>query len=142
MKQIFRTQKTLTFKEADPAGIMFFGNIFGIAHDAFEEFIVAAGYTYTEWFGPKEYIIPIRHTDANYFSPFFPGKTYQIDITVGKIGESSFQMKYLFSHNGKKNAVVTMVHTVANKTTMQKMALPELIRTRLIPYLETPETSI
>lgn len=60
MNKVFRTKKTLTFREADPAGIMFFGNVFAIAHDAFEEFIVAAGYTYQEWFGQTDYLIPIR----------------------------------------------------------------------------------
>ncbi|MEN0058787.1 MAG: hypothetical protein AAGB31_08125 [Bdellovibrio sp.] len=66
MNQIFRTKKTLTFKEADPAGIMFFGNIFGFAHDAFEEFIVAAGYSHREWFKQKDFLIPIRHTASDY----------------------------------------------------------------------------
>jgi acyl-CoA thioester hydrolase/1,4-dihydroxy-2-naphthoyl-CoA hydrolase len=137
MNQVFLTKKTLTFKEADPAGIMFFGNIFGIAHDAFEEFIVAAGYSYREWFGQTEHIIPIRHTDANYLAPFFPGQTYQIAVTVAKIGETSFQMKYVFSQDNRNHAIVTMTHAVANKKTMQKAPLPEVIRARLQPYVET-----
>lgn len=138
MNQVFHTKKTLTFREADPVGIMFFGNIFAFAHDAFEEFIVAAGYTYEEWFGQQEQIIPIRHTDANYLAPFHPGKTYDIAVTVGKIGETSFQMKYTFSKDGKDHAVVTMTHAVADKLTMKKAKVPDLVRTRLQPYLEVP----
>lgn len=139
MNQVFHAKKTLTFREADPAGIMFFGNIFAFAHDAFEEFIVSAGYTYQEWFGQQELIIPIRHTEANYLAPFFPGQTYDIAVTVARLGDTSFQMKYNFSKDGKSHAVVTMVHSVAHKATMQKAALPALIRSRLEPYVEAPQ---
>lgn len=135
MNQVFRTKKTLTFKEADPAGIMFFGNIFGISHDAFEEFIVAAGYTWSEWFKTQDYIIPIRHTEANYLAPFFPGQTYDLAVTVSKIGQTSFTMKYEFSKNSVSHAVVTMVHTVVDTKTKQKLALPQIMRTRLESYL-------
>lgn len=137
MNQVFYTKKTLTFREADPAGIMFFGNIFAFAHDAFEEFIVAAGYSYTEWFRQQDHIIPIRHTDANYLAPFFPGQTYQVAVSVAKIGETSFQMKYIFSQNNKNHAIVTMTHAVADKKTMKKTPLPATIRDRLQPYMET-----
>ncbi|HWU44058.1 MAG TPA: hypothetical protein VN132_11490, partial [Bdellovibrio sp.] len=61
MNQVFKTKKTLTFREADPAKIMFFGNIFGFAHDAFEQFIVEAGYTWKEYFHNTDYAIPLRH---------------------------------------------------------------------------------
>ncbi|KHD89702.1 MAG: thioesterase [Bdellovibrio sp. ArHS] len=136
MNKIFHTKKTLTFKEADPAGIMFFGNIFGFAHDAFEEFIQAAGYTYQGWFGQRDLIIPIRHTESDFLSPFFPGQTYDIAVTVASFGETSFKMKYVFSQNGKKNAVVQMVHSVVDGKTKQKAPLTVEMKSRLEPYLE------
>lgn len=135
MNQVFRTKKTLTFKEADPAGIMFFGNIFGIAHDAFEEFIVAAGYSWEEWFKTQDYIIPIRHTEANFLAPFFPGQTYDLSATVSKMSQNSFTMRYELSKNSLSHAIVTMVHTVVDAKTKQKSALPPLMRTRLENYL-------
>lgn len=136
MNKVFYTQKTLTFRDADPAGIMFFGNIFGLAHDVYEEFIVAAGYAYTEWFGKHDFIIPIRQTEAQFLAPFYPGQTYNVAVVVGKLGQTSFQMKYVFSKGEKSHAIVTMVHTVADRKTFQKMPVPDLIRERLAPYLE------
>lgn len=143
MNQIFRTSKRLTFRESDPIGIMFFGNIYGFAHDAFEEFIVAAGYKYEEWFKEKEYLIPIRHSEADFFAPFIPGQSYDVLVTVASFGETSFKMKYVFSQkdnaqNEKIHAVVTMVHSVVAAKTMQKAPLPELMKTRLQPYLQSP----
>lgn len=136
MNKVFRTKKTVTFKEADPAGIMFFGNIFGFAHDSFEEFIVAAGYTWDEWFGTEDLMIPIRHTEANFFAPFEPGKTFDVSIVVASFGETSFKMKYTFSREDKTHSVVTMVHSVLDAKSKQKRSLPSLMKSRLEPYLE------
>lgn len=141
MNKVFRTQKTLTFKEADPAGIMFFGNIFGFAHDAFEPFIVEAGYTYQEWFGQRDVIIPIRHTEADFKSPFRPGQTYDIAVTVASFGETSFKMRYVFTQKEKLHGTVTMVHSVLDGKTHQKLALPALMKSRLEPYLESQGAS-
>lgn len=141
MNQVFHTKKTLTFREADPVGIMFFGNIFAFAHDAFEEFIVTAGYSYEEWFKEKNFLIPIRHTDADFLAPFFPGQCYDIKVTVLSFGETSFKMKYLFCQKDRVHAVVTMVHAVISAQTMKKTALPELMKTRLKPYLEAGDES-
>jgi acyl-CoA thioester hydrolase/1,4-dihydroxy-2-naphthoyl-CoA hydrolase len=136
MNQIFHTKKTLTFREADPAKIMFFGNILGFAHDAFEEFIIAAGYTWKEWFHNTDYMIPIRHTEADFLSPFFPGETYDIAVTIESFGSTSFKMKYVFSQNGRQHSVVTMVHSVLDGKTKQKTALPAIMKSRLEKFLE------
>lgn len=136
MNQVFKTKKTLTFREADPARIMFFGNIFGFAHDAFEQFILEAGYTWKEYFQDPNFAIPLRHTEANYLAPFFPGETYDIAVTVASFGETSFKMKYVFGQNGKTHAVVTMVHSVLDMKTKQKAAIPATMKTRLEKYLE------
>lgn len=137
MNQVFKTKKTLTFREADPAKIMFFGNIFGFAHDAFEQFILEAGYTWKEYFHDPDYAIPLRHTESNYLAPFFPGETYDISVTVASFGETSFKMKYVFSQKDKTHAIVTMVHSVLDLKTKQKTALPDKMKTRFGKYLET-----
>lgn len=135
-QQVFMTKKTLTFREADPAGIMFFGNIFGFAHDAFEEFIVAAGYTWKEWFHNQDYLIPMRHTSADFLAPFRPGETYDVAVTVEAFRETSFKMKYVFSKDGRTHAVVGIVHAVLSSKTRAKTALPESMKSRLQKYLE------
>lgn len=136
MNQTFQTKKTITFREADPAGIMFFANIFDFAHDAYEAFIEGLGYKHSEWFGSQDIIIPIRQTEATFNAPLLPGETYQINTSVSKIGETSFQLKYVFTKNSKTHATVSMVHAVADKKTMQKRPIPENLKQQLLPYLE------
>ena len=138
MKQVFHTKKVITFREADPAQIMFFGNAFSFAHDAFEQFLPAMGYTWKEWFHNKDLMIPIRHCEGDFLAPFLPGETYDITVVVANLGETSFKMKYTFSQNGRTHAVVTMVHAVLDSGTKSKLALPATMRSRLEKFLEAP----
>lgn len=136
MKQKYTTQITIGFRDADPAKIMFFGNIFSFAHDAFEKFITHTGFTWQEYFTDSEYLIPIRHTEADYLAPLRPGETYDVEVTVEALGITSFKIKYVFKRLGKIHATSSMVHAVLNKTTKEKIPLPEIFKTRLGPYLE------
>jgi acyl-CoA thioesterase FadM len=132
----FQKEFQLHFREADPAGIMFFGNIFSLAHDCFEDFIQAAGFTWKDWFHTKDYLIPIRHTESNYLKPFLPGDTYQIQASVSRMGNSSFQMKYVFKNKDVTHAQVTMTHTFLDARTKDKISVPDLVRTRLKVYTD------
>jgi acyl-CoA thioesterase FadM len=134
---VFKTALTVKFREGDPAQIMFFGNIFSWAHDTFEHFIVEAGYQWKEWFQTTEYMIPIRHTEADYEIPFRPGESYQAQAQVKALGKTSFTMKYVFSSPAGVHATVEMVHVVLDFKSKKPIPLPESVRQRFTPYLES-----
>lgn len=130
-KRTFSTRVKIKFRDGDPAQIMYFGNVFSLAHDTFEEFIVEAGYKWEEWFRTKEYMIPIRHTEADFLAPFLPGQSYEVRATVANLGNSSFTMAYEFVSSTTIHARVKMVHTCLDQKTKQKIDLPLQMRTRL-----------
>ena len=129
----------IRFHEADPAGIVYFANVFSLAHDTFEEFIEAAGIPWQEWFRKGPYFVPIRHAECNYLAPFRPGQKYQVHAQVSRLGTTSFQMQYTFeSITTKKkqiHAVVTMVHSFVNSKTKNKMKVPVRYQKALQPFL-------
>lgn len=133
-KRTFSTRVKIKFREGDPAQIMYFGNVFSLAHDAFEEFIVEAGYKWEEWFRTKDYMIPIRHTEADFLAPFMPGKYYEINATVAHLGQSSFTMAYELASGSTVHARVKMVHTCLDQKSKQKIDLPFQMRARLEVY--------
>lgn len=137
--KVFKTTRTLTFRDTDLAKIMFFGNIFDFAHDAYEQFVVDSGFTWKEYFQNNDYAIPIRHAESDFRSPLFAGETYEIAVTVSSFGKSSFKLKYVFSQSSKINAVVSLVHTVLDIKTKSKAPIPENIKTRFEKYLEQNE---
>lgn len=132
---VYKTTQFISFRYADPARIMFYGNILDLTHDLFEEFIQKAGLTWKEWFEPKDWSCPIRHVSVDYLAPFLPGETYEVSIGLAKLGETSFTMKYLYSKAGSPHAKVSMVHTFTHRQKFEKMPIPPSCRKVLEPYL-------
>jgi YbgC/YbaW family acyl-CoA thioester hydrolase len=125
----------ISFHEADPAGVLFFGHILSMAHSTFEEFLRHAGFTYREWFQNQDFMIPIRHCESDYSGPLFPGEFYMVDSFVQKLGQTSFQMKYLFRKDENICAEVSMVHAFMDAKTRQKITIPHSVRQRLMPFV-------
>ena len=132
----FQTTLTVRFRDADPAQVMFFGNLFDFAHDIFEQFIMAAGYKYQQWFSRGAYMVMVRHAEADFRAPFRPGTTFDVIVSVAQIRQTSFQMRYVFAKEGKVHGQVLMVHAVLDSSTQEKAALPPLMRERLTAYLD------
>jgi acyl-CoA thioester hydrolase/1,4-dihydroxy-2-naphthoyl-CoA hydrolase len=129
----------IRFREGDPVGIMYFANVFSLAHDTFEEFIEAAGVPWKEWFKSNKYFVPIRHTECDYKAAFRPGEKYEIVAQVAKLGESTFHMQYIFQKGKQVHAIVKMSHTFVDPKRMEKTKMPSDFRSKLAHYLS--ETS-
>lgn len=136
MSETFKNQIQIKFHEADPAGIMYFANIFTLAHDTFELFIQKAGYSWAEWFKENRYMIPIRHAECDYLRPFRAGDVYEVNVVVSEFSTSSFKMQYTFKQNQNDHAVVRMVHTCLDGKTFKKTDLPSDVKQKLSPYLK------
>ena len=126
----------IRFHEADPAGILYFANVFTLAHSSFEEFVEHSGITWERWFKKYTHFVPIRHAECDYKIPFRPGEKYEIECVVSKISESSFQMTYTFKKDSHCHAIVKMVHTFIDKTTLTKTSIPDDVRKILKEYLK------
>ena len=128
----FQIEVPIRFHHADAAGIMFFANNFVLAHDAYEGFIASLGLEFAEWFQSKTMAAPIRHAEAEYFSPLRAGDTATITVEVEHVGRSSFKLAYTFTTAAGRHARITLVHACMNIEKRTKMDLPEDVRTRLL----------
>jgi acyl-CoA thioester hydrolase/1,4-dihydroxy-2-naphthoyl-CoA hydrolase len=138
MSDTFKSQVTIKFHQADPAGIMYFAHVFTLAHDTYENFVQACGFNWKDWFLAPQYIIPIRHTECDFLRPFRAGETYDIEAEVIEFSSTSFVMSYQFSKDKNKHAIVKMVHTCLDQKTFQKTELPEAIRNQFAKYHRKP----
>ncbi len=141
----FTITKLITFGDADQVGIMYFANIFKMAHDAFESFIIDSGFGWKNWFSTDNWLLPIRHSEANYFKPLIPGESYQIEITTAHLGDTSFKIRFRFNKSGPDtipleladsamrvlHTEVFIVQTCLDSKTKQKIPIPEHIRRHL-----------
>ncbi len=131
----YKTSVQIRFHEGDPAGITFFANAYALAHAAYETFVTSIGFSWAEWFENESWAVPIRHSECEHLAPMRPGRSYDVHITVEKLGESSVSLKYSFQDGAKSHAEVTLVHTFIDLKKLAKIRVPDLVRERLKPYL-------
>lgn len=132
--ELFIKPVEVRFRHADPAGIMFFGNVYKIAHDTYEDFITYLGFEWSDWFKNEDWAVPIRHSSCEHFRPMFPSKVYDVHVFVERIGKSSFTLKYVFVEGDDAYCEVSLVHTFYNIKSHTKMTMPSDIRDRLEAY--------
>ena len=135
MAQIYKKTIQIRFGDADPARILYFANLLSISHDCFEDFIQANGYEWKEWFRDNSHMVPIRHAECDYRSPFIPGEHYEIQVQVAQIKETSLQMQYTYVREGKTHAIVKIVHAFLDSKTKQKTSVPEKVKRVFSPFL-------
>jgi acyl-CoA thioester hydrolase/1,4-dihydroxy-2-naphthoyl-CoA hydrolase len=125
----------IPFQMADPAGILFFGNAFSLFHLAFEHFIQERmECSWPFWFQNPEWIVPIKHAQADYIKPIVAGSMCQIDIVIAAVTHSSFTLTSTLQQIHLCCSIET-VHIFCSRPAMQKMAIPSPLRARLNQFL-------
>lgn len=127
----------ISFDQADPAGILFFGNIYTISHQALEQFIQHIGIRWEEWFNDSLLGAPIVHVDTQFKKPIRAGETYSVHINCFKLSQSTvgFQYEYINADSNETHALVKTVHTFVDKAKLQKTNMPQIFHERLNRYL-------
>ena len=128
----FTDYYTVRLHDSDAAGVVFFANVFRIAHDVYEQFLKQLGYSFPERFAGGDFIIPIAHAEADYLRPLRVGDMVEITAAVAEIGDSSFIMKFqIVDSENRLLATVKTVHVAVDGRTFHRMTLPEDFKKRL-----------
>jgi acyl-CoA thioesterase FadM len=96
---LFLKSMPVRFHDLDMAGIAFFANVYSWSHDIYEDFVQEAlGYNWRTWFNNSKWIVPIRKSECLHVSPIRAGLgKIDISVLVEKIGDSSLELRYIFS---------------------------------------------
>ena len=130
---MYRETIQISFRLADPAGILFFGNFFDLAHDILERFLQHRGITWAEWFNHPTLAFPIRHAESDFRSPLQAGESYGVEAIVSEVSQSSVTFQVSFLREEKLLARVSIVSVCVNKDTLVKAVIPDTLRQRLLP---------
>lgn len=122
----------LSFELADPAGVLFFGHVFTLAHQAYEQFVIQElEIPWDEWFSNPEWGVPIKHAEATYHAPLFAGKLCTIDVQVEEVKHSSFSLLYSMYQEEVLCCMVKTVHVFCDSHTKLKQSIPSPIEGKL-----------
>jgi len=128
---MFETRVKVYFYDADPAGIIFYASIFKFAHYAYEDLIRSFNLD-KNYFFDDEIILPIIHTQADYFSPIKVGEDLLISVTASQLRDNSFELSYKFTDiSDKIRASAKTVHVCVNKKDFKKNKLPDQLIEKL-----------
>jgi 1,4-dihydroxy-2-naphthoyl-CoA hydrolase len=102
----------------DRAGILFFGRIFEMCHEAFEELMMRLGggidRAFAEGFG-----MPLVHAEADFDKPIKLGDRLDVELSIERLGGTSIAFGYrVLGEDGEVRARARLVHVF--------IALPEM----------------
>lgn len=119
------TYKTsVRMHQTDAAGVIFFAELFTLAHDCYETFL-SQEVTIKEIVNDKPFIIPIVHASADYKQPLGLSENITINMTCVNCGTSSFTLNcQILKENGSVAAEVKTVHAIVNKESRTAAQIP------------------
>ena len=120
-------RRRINFYDCDPAGILFYANIFRMCHSVYEK-LVAGFELKKDYWRNDDFAVPIIKSMADYLKPFKSGDEINIDVVVSELRESSFELTYKCSNQfNDLCAVVKTVHIFVDKKSWTKTnLLPEI----------------
>ncbi len=132
---MFQFKRRINFYDCDPAGILFYGRIYKLCHEAYEVMLESLNFKESFWEN-KNFAVPIIHSEAKYRKPLLSGDTATIEISVTILKKSSFELTYLCK-NGKGEVTnnVRTVHVFVNKTDWKKTNITDEIKKGLEKHL-------
>ena len=127
----FSTRITVRFGDTDPAGLVYYPNIFHYFHIALEEFFAArCGISYQQLMSSERIGFPTVNAQAEFLSPFVYGDEVELEIFVSETRNSSatFQYHARRASDHMLCARSTQVHVAMNLDTRRPVRIPEPYR--------------
>jgi len=123
---MFESTKTITLRDADGAGVLFFARYLALAHDVYEEFMASRGISFRQIIEDGHWILPVVHAESDYHKPLWMGDRVNIRLTVAEITKRSVSLEYEFvTPDGDIAARCKTVHVAVDKRAGRAMPLPD-----------------
>jgi 4-hydroxybenzoyl-CoA thioesterase len=130
----FSTRIKIRFGDADPAGLVYYPNIFHYFHIAMEEFFSAhCGISYEQLLATERIGFPTVNIQTEFRTPIIYGDEIDVEVFVSRPGRTSAIFEYRVTRvsDGQLCAQSTQVHVAMNLDSRRPVPLPEKFREAL-----------
>jgi 1,4-dihydroxy-2-naphthoyl-CoA hydrolase len=128
---MYTYQTTIRLHHTDAAGVVFFSNLFIIAHDAYESFL-ESHLPLNTLLSEGAYIIPIVHAEADYLLPLPLSETISVELSLEQMGTSSFNLGYVIKNSQMETAArLKTIHVIQLKDDRKTIPIPDPLRRAL-----------
>ncbi|HLL71353.1 MAG TPA: thioesterase family protein [Pyrinomonadaceae bacterium] len=127
----FTTRITVRFGDTDPAGLVYYPNIFHYFHIALEEFFAArCGISYRKLLTDERIGFPTVKTETQFFAPLVYGDSVDVEIFVSETRNSSATFEYSARRASDQTlcARATQIHVAMNLDTRRALRIPDKYR--------------
>lgn len=121
--------RTVTMRDTDATGAIYFANVQIIALEAFEDFLSKNHFDLSEAIKDGKVLFPIVHAEADYLTRITLNQKLEVRLFLEKIGTKSFSLKYdlYFQNQSLKCATAQTVHVTFCSNTNQSIQVPDEI---------------
>ena len=127
----FIYERIIRVQDTDATGVLYFANQLQISLEAFEEFMRESGFSLTKMVEEKKYLLPIVHSEADYFLPCTVGEKIVVALKFTRIGTTSFTYSTELKKEGRLIGTASIVHVVYCPKAQQSQPIPEKLKSIL-----------
>lgn len=128
---MYKARVTVRFGDTDPAGLVYYPNIFHYLHIALEEFFAACcGISYQRLMADERIGFPTVKTETEFFMPLVYGDEAEIGVSVSGMGRSSATFEYSVRRlcDQALCARAAQVHVAMDLDSRRAVPIPEKYR--------------
>lgn len=127
---------TVRFRHCDPAGIVFYPRYFEMINDLFEDWFAHLGQPFDRMHGTNALGVPTVSLQADFLRPCRLGETLELTLDLIALGRSSFELAYVFTHEGEvRMRAKAVVVFVSRESELTSVPIPAEMRERMLPFL-------
>ena len=139
MSKSFRVEYPIRFSHCDPAGQVYFPRFFDLLHDAMEDwFNQGLGNRFADFLMEQQLGTPTVRTECEFLGPARFGETLAIELSVLRLGNSSIDLSFTATVEGRPCFRCRHTICIFNKLTTRAVPIPEGLRTRMQEVLAAP----
>lgn len=123
-----RHRVNVRLHHTDAAGVLFYGRLFELVQEAFEEALADGGLPLGELLRDGGFGLPVVHAEADYTAPIRVGDTLEVRLTL-EMGDRSLRVGADFvDAGGCPVAAARVVHAAVDRATGAAVPLPDAVR--------------
>lgn len=125
MGEPFCWRSRIRFSDTDASGRIHYSAMFGHMEAAEDEFLRTIGFPYAEIEPASQLSFPRVHVEAQFVGPLHYDDEVETQVTVERVGESSFTLYFMSIANGAAVARGRITAVCMSVTTQRSTPLPD-----------------
>jgi 4-hydroxybenzoyl-CoA thioesterase len=134
---VFAIERKIRFSHCDPAGIVYFPNLFDMINSIVEDwFGDVIGLSFQTMHMERRVGFPIVDTRCQFVRPCHLGDTLVLELAIARLGRSSIEFAIGGRVGGEEKFRADHKVALVSLDTFKSMAIPEDLRARMQPYVQ------